>query len=167
MSRSCAVLEGGGLRCWGSGSFGGLGYGNSESIGDIESPAAAGDVPVGFAVTQVETNGAQQFTCAKSDYGAVRCWGINEDAQLGYTHTLPIGMTETPAAAAQPGGIGGDLVLNRPALALVSGARCALLDNLALRCWGANDSGQLGKPEFFPNGSLGRTPAAVGPITWE
>ncbi|MET0413286.1 MAG: hypothetical protein ABW217_18410 [Polyangiaceae bacterium] len=166
-SHTCAVLAGGRLKCWGSGSGGVLGYGNVDSIGDDELPSAAGDVPVGFEVAQVEVGFFPRLTCARSTAGAVRCWGDNSESGLGYTHTTSIGDDATPAAAALPGGIGGDLVLgNRPALSLSVGARCALLDTLALRCWGANDRGQLGKPEF-PQGSLGRTPADIGAISWE
>jgi alpha-tubulin suppressor-like RCC1 family protein len=42
---SCALFEGGALRCWGSSYEGRLGYGNDRRIGDDETPAAAGDVP--------------------------------------------------------------------------------------------------------------------------
>jgi alpha-tubulin suppressor-like RCC1 family protein len=45
-SHTCAVLEGGTLRCWGRGTDGRLGYGNDRDIGDDETPASAGDVPV-------------------------------------------------------------------------------------------------------------------------
>jgi alpha-tubulin suppressor-like RCC1 family protein len=45
-SHSCARLETGALRCWGLGESGQLGYGNTESIGDDEDPAEAGDVPL-------------------------------------------------------------------------------------------------------------------------
>jgi alpha-tubulin suppressor-like RCC1 family protein len=48
---SCAVLTGGATRCWGLGAFGQLGYGNVDNIGDDETPASAGDVDVGAAVS--------------------------------------------------------------------------------------------------------------------
>src|SRR6187402_3150350 len=43
---SCALLSTGAVRCWGEG-FGGLGYGNKNSIGDDETPASAGDIDLG------------------------------------------------------------------------------------------------------------------------
>ena len=42
---TCALLDTGNLRCWGSNDFGQLGYGNTTFIGDNETPASAGDVP--------------------------------------------------------------------------------------------------------------------------
>jgi alpha-tubulin suppressor-like RCC1 family protein len=42
----CALMESGRIRCWGSGKWGQLGYGDDQEIGDDETPAQAGDVPV-------------------------------------------------------------------------------------------------------------------------
>jgi alpha-tubulin suppressor-like RCC1 family protein len=44
--QTCALLETGRLRCWGSNRFGQLGYGHKKDIGDDETPESAGDVPV-------------------------------------------------------------------------------------------------------------------------
>jgi alpha-tubulin suppressor-like RCC1 family protein len=43
---TCAVLDTGRLRCWGDNEWGQLGYGHKRNIGDDETPASAGDVPV-------------------------------------------------------------------------------------------------------------------------
>jgi alpha-tubulin suppressor-like RCC1 family protein len=48
-SHTCALLEGGNVRCWGTSLAGVLGYGNLDTVGDDESPAFAGDVDVGAA----------------------------------------------------------------------------------------------------------------------
>lgn len=42
---TCARVQGGAVRCWGSGANGRLGYGDVADIGDNEAPAEAGDVP--------------------------------------------------------------------------------------------------------------------------
>jgi alpha-tubulin suppressor-like RCC1 family protein len=48
--RTCVVLDGGTVRCWGhnrgEGGGGGLGYDRDDDIGDDETPASAGDVPL-------------------------------------------------------------------------------------------------------------------------
>lgn len=41
---TCALLDGGRVRCWGAASVGQLGYGNGTKIGDDEPPDLAGDV---------------------------------------------------------------------------------------------------------------------------
>jgi alpha-tubulin suppressor-like RCC1 family protein len=41
---TCALLESGGLRCWGSGADGRLGYASTDNIGDDDVPADAADV---------------------------------------------------------------------------------------------------------------------------
>ena len=45
-SHTCTLLEGGTVRCWGYGDYGQLGYGNTESIGDNETPDSAGDMDI-------------------------------------------------------------------------------------------------------------------------
>ncbi|MEQ9092878.1 MAG: hypothetical protein RLN63_02110, partial [Miltoncostaeaceae bacterium] len=44
---TCAILDSGRLRCWGFGGDGQLGYGNTATIGDDETPAAAGPADLG------------------------------------------------------------------------------------------------------------------------
>jgi alpha-tubulin suppressor-like RCC1 family protein len=72
--QTCAVLEGGGLRCWGSATSGKLGYPEiDEAIGDDETPASVGSIPIGEPVRDVAIG--DRHTCALLASGAVRCWG--------------------------------------------------------------------------------------------
>ena len=44
---TCALLEPSHeVRCWGSGLHGRLGYGNTDDVGDDETPASVGSVPL-------------------------------------------------------------------------------------------------------------------------
>ena len=94
---TCALLQGGAVRCWGQATRGALGYGNTNNIGDDETPAAAGDVNVGGPVVQLAAG--SDHTCALLQGGAVRCWGEGADGQLGYGNTNDIGDDEMPASA--------------------------------------------------------------------
>ena len=71
---NCALLDNGAVRCWGWGVAGQLGYGNTENMGDDETPASAGTVNVGDgSVVHIAAGYAQ--TCALLDTGHVSCGG--------------------------------------------------------------------------------------------
>jgi hypothetical protein len=55
-NHSC-VRAAGRVRCWGAGGAGQLGYGNTDNIGDDESPASAGDVYLGTDVRAIAAGG--------------------------------------------------------------------------------------------------------------
>lgn len=134
---TCALLNTGNVRCWGSGEYGLLGYGNTNDIGDDEHPAAAGDVDVGGTVVQISAS--YGHTCALLDGGTVRCWGINENGQLGYPGLGTVGDDETPASV-------GDVNVGGTVVQIEAGGlhTCALLETGKVRCWGRGDFGQLG-----------------------
>ena len=154
---TCALLDTGGVRCWGSGGDGQLGYANTEDIGDDETPASAGEVNIGGRVTQIAAGTAH--TCALLDTGTVRCWGSSVFAQLGYANTENIGDDETPASA-------GDINVGGTVTQIAAGTAhtCALLDTGTVRCWGsAGASGQLGYANFENIGD-DETPASAGDV---
>jgi alpha-tubulin suppressor-like RCC1 family protein len=134
---SCALLDDQQVRCWGAGTDGQLGYGNTASIGDDELPSSVGPVELGGAVTQLTAGFFH--SCARLEGGEIRCWGGNGDGQLGYGNTVAIGDDETAGAV-------GAIELGGVALAVVAGGRhsCALLEGGDVRCWGLGASGQLG-----------------------
>jgi alpha-tubulin suppressor-like RCC1 family protein len=151
---TCALLHGGGVRCWGAGANGRLGTGSTASIGDDETPATIPDIAVGGRAVQI-TAGAEH-TCALLDTGSVRCWGAGSRGQLGYGNTRDIGDDEAPASA-------GDVSLGERATQIVAGGfhTCALLASGGVRCWGWNEEGQLGLG--FDNRTVGddEVPTAV------
>jgi cysteine-rich repeat protein len=136
-SHTCALLDTGAVRCWGDGTSGQLGYGNTSTIGDNEVPASAGDINLGGTVVQLVAG--VHHTCARLDTGAVRCWGRGHYGRLGYGNTSTIGDNETPSSAGNIN-IGGIVVQ----LAAGEYHTCALLDTGAVRCWGYGGWGQLG-----------------------
>ena len=70
---TCALLVNGTVTCWGSGEHGELGHGNTETIGDDETPASAGSVNVGGPVISIAAG--FRHVCASLQSGGVRCWG--------------------------------------------------------------------------------------------
>ena len=132
-THTCAVLTDGKVRCWGRNRYGALGYGHSRSVGDDETPASQGDVPLPGQVSQLAAGG--EHTCALLDSGKVRCWGLNVDGQLGYAHTSPVNALY--AAEVSVGEAAAELVAGRD-------HTCARLATGAVRCWGRSAWGQLG-----------------------
>ena len=160
---TCVVLQVDSLSCWGLGEYGRLGYGNTEWIGDNESPSKYGNVPVGGEVKKVTVGNAH--TCVLIGTGAIRCFGRGSTGALGYGNTNNVGDDETPASV-------GDVPLGGTATAISAGAyhTCALMSTGSVRCWGEAGSGRLGYgvgPNQFGNyESIGdnETPASVGDV---
>ncbi|WP_052548184.1 DUF4215 domain-containing protein [Enhygromyxa salina] len=93
---TCALLEGGTVRCWGRNNYGQLGYANTVNIGDNEPPASVGTVELGGLAESLSVK--YRHTCVLLTTGLVRCWGFNIYGALGLGHSNPIGDNETPAS---------------------------------------------------------------------
>lgn len=130
---TCVLLSTGDVRCWGRG--GRLGLGNSDDIGDDESPTANINLG-GASVTQITS--ADSHSCALLSTGDVRCWGSNSDGQLGIGNTNVIGDNEDPFTNVNLGGATATQV------SVGSSISCALLSTGNVRCWGRGVNGQLG-----------------------
>jgi len=118
--RTCALLAGGGVRCWGAGTGGG--GGNRPSPPSVDVVAGVSAVAAGAA-----------HTCVLATDGSVRCWGRNDHGQLGDGT-----MTARATPPAQP------VLSGAKAIAAGWFHTCALMTNGGVRCWGANELGQLG-----------------------
>jgi alpha-tubulin suppressor-like RCC1 family protein len=149
---SCARLTDGSVKCWGLNSDGQLGLGDTASRGDAPNQMgnALAAVSLGAGKKVVDLAAGNAFTCALLDDGAVKCWGYNGSGQLGLGDTAPRGDEHAD-------GMGGqdelgeklpavDLGAGKKATALAVGANhaCARLNDQTLKCWGLNESGQLG-----------------------
>ncbi|CAE7706913.1 HERC1 [Symbiodinium microadriaticum] len=85
----CAVLDDASLKCWGSNSNGQLGLGHANNMGDGGSEM--GDhlptVDLGTGRTVIHVTAGYYHACAVLDNSAVKCWGLNDEGQLGLGHT--------------------------------------------------------------------------------
>jgi cysteine-rich repeat protein len=82
---TCALLNDGSVKCWGSGAAGALGQGDGNSRGD--GPNQMGDnlpaINLGTGKTASAIDAGFQYTCAFLNDGNVKCWGLNNYGQLG------------------------------------------------------------------------------------
>ncbi len=122
----CA-LRAGGVQCWGANAFGQLGNGSS---GDQTTAVAV----QGLADSVQAIAAGGQHSCALRG-GGVRCWGHNFAGQLGD------GSDQFRLSPVDVIGLGSGV---RAIAAGVFAHTCAITNTGGLRCWGANDSGQLG-----------------------
>lgn len=177
---SCARTSSGDVACWGSNTWGALGLGSADAdphpapvltpnvggaldiaLGDLLTCVrvaqgvtcwgydAYGQAhnPPGTLIPGLETSAQLDavwlHACARLQSGEVACWGRNHLGQLG------LGAAD---AAAHPTPA---IVPNLPAkvVDLAAGAKhtCALLETGRVRCWGANEAGQLGRGFIDPD----------------
>ena len=123
---SCAAVNGS-VQCWGSNASGEFGNGNTN--GNTTPTQVTG---LTSGVTTVA--GGYSHSCAVVNGGA-QCWGSNDYGSLGNGSTTN---SATPVqVTALTSGVG---VM---AMATGGGHSCAVV-NGGVRCWGANNSGQLG-----------------------
>lgn len=128
LAHTCAIADGV-VKCWGYDKHGQLGLG---------TPSAGTDVPVavtglaGATVTDVSAGGAH--TCARTNAGAVKCWGSNRAGQLGDASLRD---------RATPGDVS---ALGSGVATVAAGGEhtCALTTLRTVKCWGKNNHGQLG-----------------------
>lgn len=99
VGNACAVLVGGAIACWGRGSMGILGYGDTENVGDNETPEEKGLVNVGSLVEWMTLG--PEHTCAITETRAFRCWGSGHQGKTGYGNEAVIGDDEPPAAVGE------------------------------------------------------------------
>lgn len=123
-NHTCALLNGGSVRCWGDNLFGQLGDGSQNKSA---KPLA---VPGLSDVQQLAVGKFQ--TCALMADATVQCWGSGGvNAQAGTVINL---LEPTPIEG----------VTGASALAAGDGFTCAIVTGGAVQCWGEGDVGQLG-----------------------
>jgi alpha-tubulin suppressor-like RCC1 family protein len=122
---TCAVLQEGTVQCWGENEIGQLGDGTRRRS---TTPVQVVGIANAVAVTA-----GWRHSCGLLVDGTVRCWGDNEFGQLGN------GTTTSSSTPVQVTGITDAVAVS----ASWWHHSCALLEDGTVRCWGANDWGQL------------------------
>jgi len=126
---TCAVLDNGGLTCWGRNSYGQLGDGTNETRA----------TPVNVALdnkVKMVTLG-RDSTCVILEDDSLKCWGRNRDGQLG------IG-TFVDQWSPTDVNVVNNKAVKHISLSASGTHMCAILNDNSLFCWGDNYIGQLG-----------------------
>lgn len=123
---SCALVSGG-VQCWGNSDVGQVGDGG---ITIRLTPVAVSGL--GSGVSAVSVRG--RMSCALTSSGGVKCWGANENGQLGDNSTTD---RLTPVDVS---GLGSGV----SAVSAGGYSACALTSGGGVKCWGDNSAGQLG-----------------------
>jgi len=140
---ACALLDGGTATCWGTNAVGELGDGTDAAPDTcLGSPCSPTPVAVLGLTDAIAISVGADSVCALRSGGTVQCWGDNTFGELGTgTHSGPYGC-EASTCPKTPVTVAG--LTDAIAISVGTSAACAVLSGGAVRCWGVNDSGQLG-----------------------
>ena len=94
-------------------------------------------VDLGTGRTAASITTGDKHTCVMLDNASIKCWGKGRYGQLGRGDQKSY--NKPPQNVLELGS-------GKTAKAITAGDRhtCVMLDNSSIKCWGKNDSGQLG-----------------------
>jgi alpha-tubulin suppressor-like RCC1 family protein len=133
---TCAILDNASIKCWGANASGQLGLGHTNNRGDGSN--VMGNLPavdLGSGITAKVIVAGGSHTCTILDDSSVKCWGENDQGQLGLGNT-----TDSLNASVVDMGSG----ITAKAIAAGESHTCAILNNSAIKCWGRANEGQMG-----------------------
>ena len=135
----CALLNTSKVKCWGAGSFGRLGNGDTRDIGT--SASDMGDSLATLPLDNVKQIAVGTFsghTCAILENNGVTCWGYNDGGQAfpGTSSSTFPGTGEVSSANLIPLNDGSGQNVTATELALSDAFSCARLSNQSIHCWG-------------------------------
>jgi cysteine-rich repeat protein len=165
--QTCAILDDGTLKCWGSNAAGQLGLGDTA---DHYSPELLPPINLGTGFTAKSVSTGVGFNnCVVLDNDKAKCWGLSSTGAL----SLPIDSTD-PVVGDAPNEIASLPTLNILGHAIRqigvgTAFACALLDDSGVvTCWGTNNEGELGRDTTAKLGAnSGELPALPGLVLGE
>ena len=129
---ACAAVADGSAYCWGRNWDGQLGTGVIDESPGGDGPPA---MPVVGITGALQVAAGADHACALLSGGSVRCWGKNQNGQLGTGDRLrsatPVTVRALPTVTAIAGG---------------GNHTCAVVTGGTVYCWGDNGAGQTGDP---------------------
>jgi alpha-tubulin suppressor-like RCC1 family protein len=151
---TCALYSNGGVKCWGDNTFGQLGYGHTDDVGDDAEEVGDGKLPfIDFGTVDpvVDIGAGHWHSCALFESGNIKCWGDNQAGALGNEQVGTLGDQAGEVASIetdyiQPTG------LKPKAFSVIKRNVCVIYDDDSLRCSGQNDYGQAGTETFTSHG---------------
>jgi alpha-tubulin suppressor-like RCC1 family protein len=126
-SKTCAVTSSGGVKCWGCNQAGQLGDGTTTNR---LTPVDVAGLTSGV----VSVTAGNDHACAVTTSGGVKCWGGNQEGDLGDGTAME---RHTPVEVA-------GLTSGVRAVTAFGYFTCALTTGGGVKCWGSNYGGQLG-----------------------
>lgn len=140
-SINCALSSGGGVKCWGLDTYGALGQGTIGT--DIVDPRQVPPYDFGTTRRVTQIAAGRYHVCVLFEDGKARCWGNNEDGQLGIGSLNNYGDQPTELLSELP-----DLPFEN-VQSIVTGYfdTCAIVGSGAsaeVYCWGRNIRGEVG-----------------------
>lgn len=127
VQHTCALTTDGAAKCWGYNDYGQVGDGSTSNR---KVPSQVSGMTSGIAAISAGEN----HTCAVTSGGAAKCWGMNLFYQLGD------GSMMNRSAPVQVSGLSTGVA----AVAVGGSHTCALTTGGGVKCWGDDQTGQLG-----------------------
>jgi alpha-tubulin suppressor-like RCC1 family protein len=148
-NHTCSILSDNTLKCWGFNSSGQLGLENTTNAGSTSPTMALNLAVVDLAGVPVQIITSHDNEVCALLAGTVKCWGDGSLGGLGKgtVNNLGDGVSEMGVNLTAI-----DFGAGRSVIKLFPKTTCALLDNHELKCWGRNDSGQLGLGDTLNRG---------------
>jgi alpha-tubulin suppressor-like RCC1 family protein len=146
---ACAVMTGGGMKCWGWNTSGQTGFGTTASpkLNPVDVCATGsgagctGGAPLSGVVA---ASGGSEATCALMSGGGVTCWGNNTNGRLGDgTTTLRLNPVDVCVSGSGAGCAGGSALTGVKHID-AGWHGCATSISGGIKCWGLNTNGEVG-----------------------